>query len=122
MPTVSQQIEEVVKNITTREDRIEAIEKSLRLDDLDLNNRNNVEEERIKLMKEVRKLKKELQSLRLENMKTMFVSLVFLGAGYGVYYYFFHHWTPLDEQFFIQATSKKFQSAFSNMCTVILVP
>ncbi|KAI0208011.1 hypothetical protein LSAT2_007346 [Lamellibrachia satsuma] len=90
MPTVSQQIEEVVKTITTRENRIEAIEKSIRLDDLNDDNRNSVEDERMKLMKEVRKLKKELQGLRLENMKTMFVSLVFLGAGYVVYYMFFH--------------------------------
>ncbi|KAK2174895.1 hypothetical protein NP493_769g03039 [Ridgeia piscesae] len=84
------QIEEVVKNISTREDRIEAIEKSLRLDELNLDNRNDVEEERVKLLKEVRKLKKDLQSLRLENMKTMFVSLIFLSAGYVVYYYFYH--------------------------------
>jgi len=36
------QIEEVVKNISTREDRIEAIEKSLRLDELNLDNRYNI--------------------------------------------------------------------------------
>jgi len=42
-------------------------------------------------------LEKDLQSLRLENMKTMFVSLIFLSAGYVVYYYFYHCWVLWDE-------------------------
>lgn len=61
---------------------------------------------------------KELQGLRLENMKTMFVSLVFLGAGYVVYYMFFHRWVPRNKRLSVRATFKSFQST----CTDIYIP
>ncbi|XP_060062882.1 coiled-coil domain-containing protein 167-like [Ylistrum balloti] len=92
MATVATQIAAVEAEIQGCEERLDVIERSLRLrDDLNDSDRKELKEEAKRVNKTLTNHKSELKQLRKENWKNMLLSVLLMGLVYLTYHYI---WAP----------------------------
>lgn len=83
--SVATQIDEIEATIAAFESRLDEIERSLRLDDLDAASRKNLKSEVVGLKQQLNDHRSELSSLRTENRKSTLVSLIILTIVIAAY-------------------------------------
>ncbi|KXJ10221.1 coiled-coil domain-containing protein 167 [Exaiptasia diaphana] len=83
--TIVTQIEDIEKKIASYEDRLDSIDRSLRLREMPSQEREDLLEEEKQIKRDVQECQQQLKSLRSENRKTMLVSVVVLAVVYLVY-------------------------------------
>lgn len=76
--SIATQIDEIEATIAGFESRLDEIERSLRLGDLDAASRRTLKSEAVDLKQQLDSQRTELGTLRTENRKSMLVSLVIL--------------------------------------------
>ncbi|XP_031557863.1 coiled-coil domain-containing protein 167-like [Actinia tenebrosa] len=83
--SIVSQIEDIEKQLASCEDRLDSIERSLRLRAMSSQEREDLQEEEKKLKDKVVEHQKQLKSLRSENRKSMLISVVVLFLVYLAY-------------------------------------
>lgn len=91
MPTIASQIESLENQIKQCEERLDSIDRSLRLEEITESKRQSLHEEDKRLKKQILSHEKELKELRKENWKSMLFSVLLMGLIYICYYQF---WSP----------------------------
>jgi len=87
--SVVKQIESLEANILTCEQRLEQIDRSKRLGDVNESNRNELKSEKQKLKQNLIEYKNELRTLRKENFKNAILAAAILTVIAVVYMSFF---------------------------------
>lgn len=83
--SIATQIDEIEATIAEFESRLDKIERSLRLDDLDATSRRSLKSEAVDLRQELDNQRSELSTLRKENLKSMLVSVIILVLAVAAY-------------------------------------
>lgn len=83
--SIATQIDEIEATIAEFESRLDKIERSLRLDDLDATSRRSLKSEAVDLKHQLESQRSELSTLRKENLKSMLVSVIILVLAVAAY-------------------------------------
>ncbi|XP_032221669.1 uncharacterized protein LOC5520756 [Nematostella vectensis] len=84
-PTIVSQIEDIEQKIASYEDRLDSIDRSLRLRQISSLERDSLTEEEGSIKEQIKEHQNQLKQLRGENRKTMLISMIMLGVFYLVY-------------------------------------